>query len=121
MYIRDFEAVQKRQSPSFISRCKNSRLRLELLNPIILLIPLIILLTNNTAALALDGPNEDESCNKSICAGNVKPSKTSERSCVAVNCHYELSRTVTMYICPQCNKTDKTDRLFHVLGSKMAI
>ena len=51
-----------------------------------------ILAISSRILLALDGPNEDESCNRSICAGNVKPWKTRGRSCVAVYCHCELEQ-----------------------------
>ena len=65
---------------------------------------------------SLDGPNEDESCNK-ICTRKIKSCKTRRRSCVAV---LSLStRTMQVLIALpfyHSDKTCKTDRLIHASG-----
>ena len=60
----------------------------------------------------LDGPNEDESCNK-ICAGKVKCCKARQQSCVTVLSL--LTRTTEVLFVLQFYHPDKVDEVDHNL------
>ena len=70
------------------------------------------ILDNQLKDTVLDGPNEDESCDK-ICARKVKCCKARRQSCVAVLSL--LTRTTEVLFVLQFYHPDKVDKVDHYL------